>query len=252
MSRAAVQRASSSSPAESMFAGIVSYFERSELPWHSLLFILPMVVLYEIGTRQFASQPVETRIIAFTMMRELFWLFGATGHYLPALAVVIMLLSWHIARKDPWDIHVGTLTGMAVESAALAVPLLMIGYLFRHYLPLAAVNQWRSDVVFSLGAGIYEEMVFRLICFTVLHLVLIDFLGIRKRTGTLVIVLVSAVAFSFYHYLGAEDFHFRTFAFRTVAGIYFGATFLCRGFGVTAGCHAAYDIIAVTGHLLTR
>jgi hypothetical protein len=247
MSRAASE---SPSPAESLVASVSGYFHRSELPWHSLLFLLPMIVLYEVGTRYFASTPVETRIIAFTMMRDFFHLFGATGKYLPAIAVVIILLSWHIARKDPWDINIGTLAGMSVESIALATPLVLVGYLFRHYLPLMASSQWKSDIVLSLGAGIYEELVFRLACFAVLHFVLVDFLGVPRRSGMLLVVVISAVLFSAYHYLGTETFQLRTFAFRAVAGIYFGATYLCRGFGITAGAHAAYDIFVVTRPLL--
>lgn len=239
-----------SSPAANLAAGVSGYFRRSELPWHSLLFVLPMVVLYEIGTRQFASRPVETRIIAFTMMRDFFLLFGASGRYLPAIAVAGILLAWHIARKDPWDIHLPTLAGMGFESISLAVPLVLIGYLFRHYLPLLAAEHWRGDVVLSLGAGIYEELVFRLACFAVLHLVLVDFLGLPKRSGILLVVLLSAVLFAAYHYLGSETFQLRSFAFRTIAGIYFGAIFLCRGFGLTAGSHAAYDIMIVTLRLL--
>jgi hypothetical protein len=60
-----------------------------------------------------------------------------------------------------------------------------------------------------------------------------------------VVVLLSAVIFSGYHYLGAETFQFRTFAFRSLAGIYFGVLFLTRGFGVTAATHAAYDILVL-------
>lgn len=250
MSRAAAQ--SRHSPAESLAAGIGGYFQRSELPWHSLLFLLPMIVLYEIGTRHFASQPVETRIIAFTMMREFFYLLGATGRYMPAIAVAVILLAWHIARKDSWEIHLPTLAGMGFESIALAVPLVLVGYLFRHYLPLMGVNQWRGDIVLSLGAGIYEELVFRLGCFAVLHLVIVDFLGVPKRSGLLLVVLLSSVMFSAYHYLGSETFQLRTFAFRTIAGIYFGAIFLCRGFGLTAGTHAAYDVIIVTLRLISH
>jgi hypothetical protein len=250
MSRAASQSRPSS--AESLAAGIGGYFHRSELPWHSLLFLLPMIVLYEIGTRQFASHPVETRIIAFTLMRDFFYLFGVTGRYLPAIAVAIVLISWHIARKDSWEINLPTLAGMSLESVALAVPLVMVGYLFRHYLPLLASNQWRSDIVLSLGAGIYEELVFRLACFAVLHLILVDFFGVPKRSGILLVVLLSSVLFSAYHYMGSEVFQVRSFAFRTIAGIYFGAIFLCRGFGLTAGAHAAYDVVIVTLRLLSH
>jgi len=68
-------------------------------------------------------------------------------------------------------------------------------------------------------------------------------LGVKPRTAVVITLLVSSVAFSLYHYLGWEQPHWQTFVFRTVAGFFFGALYLSRGFGVTAGSHAAYDVI---------
>jgi len=68
-------------------------------------------------------------------------------------------------------------------------------------------------------------------------------MGLPKSVTSLLMVLISAVLFSLYHYLGDEPFLWQTFAFRTVAGIYFGILFLCRGFGITAGSHVAYDVL---------
>jgi len=67
---------------------------------------------------------------------------------------------------------------------------------------------------------------------------------LEKRLSMLLIVVVSGILFSLYHYLGNEPFYWPSFIFRTVAGIYFGVLFMFRGFGVTAGAHTAYDIIA--------
>jgi hypothetical protein len=64
-----------------------------------------------------------------------------------------------------------------------------------------------------------------------------------KTRAALLMVVISGIAFSFYHYLGNEQFSWKTCLFRSVAGIYFGGIFLCRGFGITAGSHAAYDVI---------
>jgi uncharacterized membrane protein len=61
------------------------------------------------------------------MLQGFFALFGATGRHLPALAVVSILLAWHIARKDCWSISLRTLLGMAAESVALGVPLIVFG-----------------------------------------------------------------------------------------------------------------------------
>ena len=72
---------------------------------------------------------------------------------------------------------------------------------------------------------------------------------VRKAIAGPVIVLVPAILFSLYHYLGPEHFSLQSFVFRTLAGVYFGIVFLCRGFGITAGAHSAYDILIV---LLSR
>lgn len=229
---------------------VLGYFQRSELPISSLYFVLPLIILYELGTRFVIPPPSghsgETRIIAFTMMREFFGLFGATGRYLPCLAVVGILLAWHIARNDSWQVKWGTLLGMLVESALLAFPLLGLSLAITRYVPMAApiADRW-SMVVLSIGAGVYEELVFRLIAFTALNLLLIDVLRLAKTLSYLLMVLGSSILFSSYHYLGSEPFELQTFLFRTVAGMFFGGLFVFRGFGITAGCHAIYDIMVV-------
>ena len=115
-----------------------------------------------------------------------------------------------------------------------------------HDPPLFAANtDWRSLLVSSVGAGIYEELVFRLVALTLLNLVLIDLLKMNKFRGGLLIVLIPAFLFSLYHYLGSDTFTWQSFIFRTMAGIYFGVLFVFRGFGITAGAHAAYDIMIV-------
>jgi hypothetical protein len=229
------------------------YFAQAELPWISLIFVAPLIVLYEVGTYWFASDPVrqtEQRIIAFNLMQDFFRLFGASGRYLPALAVGLILLCWHLARRDPWRIEPTYLLGMAGECILLAVPLVGVGFAATHYLeqllPLAApAHRTASLVVLSLGAGVYEELVFRLIAFTALSFLLIDVFGMRKTPAGLLMVVLSSFAFSVYHYLGPERFDARTFTFRTAAGAYFGAVFLFRGFGITAGTHATYDLFIV-------
>jgi hypothetical protein len=214
----------------------------------SLVFILPFLIIYELGLRYHGEQP----LVVFKHLQVFFNLLGAPGRHLPALACVAILLSWHIARRDRWRIEPIHLLGMAMESALLAIPLIVLGLAVAHYwqyLPLAAGMELRHLLIMSIGAGIYEELVFRLIAFTLLNLILIDFFEMKKPLGYALIVLIPAVVFSLYHYLG-EPFTWQSFAFRTLAGVYFGAIFICRGFGITAGCHAAYDIIIVSlrGH----
>lgn len=231
------------------------YFAQSELPLASLALLLPLLVLYEVGTRHFASNPfagTEHRIIAFKLMQDFFHLFGASGRYLPALAIVGILLAWHIARNDPWKVKPGTLVGMTFEGCFLGIPLLAVGIVGLRYLSAPATSDWRGMIVLSIGAGIYEELVFRLIAFTILHLILVDLLNLPKVWAGAGTVLAASVLFSVYHYWGGETPSLYNFVFRTFAGVYFGIVFLFRGFGITACSHASYDVCVVALRLLAR
>jgi membrane protease YdiL (CAAX protease family) len=228
-----------------------SYFQRSELPLTSLLFLLPLLVLYELGTWQFASDRwhvTERRVIAFDLLQEFFGFFRASGRFLPALAVVAIMLAWHILRRDTWRLRWADLPAMALESAVLAAPMILLGYAAAVYFErrtLIGSGQTGGLLVLSIGAGIYEELVFRLIAFNLLAFILVDLWKMPKARGYLLVVFISAVLFAAYHYLGTERFSWRTLAFRTAAGMYFGAIYMTRGFGVTAGTHAAYDLMIV-------
>jgi hypothetical protein len=184
------------------------------------------------------------------MLQIFFHQMGATGRFVPLLSVVAILLTWHIVRKDPWQIRFETLWGMLLESLVLALPLLALGISVSRWhihIPLAgSIVQWENNAVLSVGAGVYEEFVFRLGLMTLISILAADVLRLRKWLSNLLMVSASAVLFSLYHYLGAETFGLQSFIFRTAAGIYFGVLFLTRGFGITAGCHVAYDLIVVT------
>jgi membrane protease YdiL (CAAX protease family) len=211
----------------------------------SLAFVLPLILIYEIGWRFLGS-----RLVAFNLLHQFFSLFGATGTFLPAGALIVILLVWHIACEDKWTVHVGTLVGMFFESWVLTLPLLALAAGFARFQLHTLMAEYGGGiserVIISMGAGIYEELIFRLMALTLLHLLLVDFLRMPKNRAGILMVLISGILFSLYHYLGPEAFSWKTCLFRTLAGIYFGGIFICRGFGVTAGCHAIYDIIILS------
>jgi hypothetical protein len=109
-----------------------------------------------------------------------------------------------------------------------------------------------ASIVTGIGAGIYEELVFRLILICVLMLLFQDVLGLNHRSSIVLSVLVSAGLFSAHHHIVfvngqlalSAAFNWTEFGFRTIAGIYFAGLFAIRGFGIAAGTHAFYDIIA--------
>jgi membrane protease YdiL (CAAX protease family) len=114
----------------------------------------------------------------------------------------------------------------------------------------AALPSWQAGVVFSLGAGIYEELLFRLIAIALLHGLLVDVLAMPQQYGAPTVVVLSAIAFALYHFdqfsaMQWTPADWGRFAFYTLAGVYFAAIYMLRGFGIVAGAHAVYDILWV-------
>jgi membrane protease YdiL (CAAX protease family) len=66
-----------------------------------------------------------------------------------------------------------------------------------------------------------------------------------KRKSLVLAVLASSLIFSWAHYVGTtgETFHWFSFSFRAMAGMFFAVLFIYRGFGITAGAHAFFDIL---------
>lgn len=228
---------------------LTGYFAVSESAKASLYFLFPFIVLYELGTWYWTFDPqtnTEQRIVAFSLWRDSLAALGATARWVAPTGVVSVLIGLILFRREKVRLSVGILLGMVGESLLLAFPLILLGTLVARVNWTLLVGGWSSvapDVILSIGAGIYEEFLFRLLGFAVLHFILSDFLSLRSPVADTAMVVVSGVVFSLYHYWGPEPFHMQTFVFRSLAGCYFGGIMLTRGFGITAGCHASYDIL---------
>ena len=100
------------------------------------------------------------------------------------------------------------------------------------------------QLVLSIGAGLYEEVLFRLLLLPAV-IWLLERWGQTRFTASLWGVVLTSLLFSGAHYVGplGDTFALYSFTFRTLAGIFFSLVFLVRGFGITAGAHAAYDLL---------
>ncbi|MBN1844489.1 MAG: CPBP family intramembrane metalloprotease [Sedimentisphaerales bacterium] len=261
-----------------------SYLETTSRPLYALLFLLPAVVIYEVGTllvntAQVEQTLVQKRVVTFIWLIRLARWTGMRDYLVwafPGLVVVILLLCWHLASRHEWNVKVTRLGWMLVESTVLCVPLLMfnaaLGGSSRVATTAAATGaagatgsagaadqalsgSYLAHLVTSIGAGIYEELIFRLILIGLLVMLLEDVFKIKPAIAVIVAVLLSSALFAAHHYVGIdagqilllpEPFTLVGFTFRTIAGIYFALVFSWRGFGITAGTHAAYDIILRT------
>ena len=95
----------------------------------------------------------------------------------------------------------------------------------------------------SIGAGLYEELLFRVV---IVALLANGFrlLGIGRVPAGIVATVLGALLFSAFHYIGplGERLELQSFVFRAIAGLAFSALYLVRGFGITAWTHALYDV----------
>ncbi|MCG3137957.1 MAG: hypothetical protein HJJLKODD_01813 [Phycisphaerae bacterium] len=228
-----------------------NYFEEARRPLCSLVFLLPLILFYEIGAILIDhEQPLgrQSRVIADQMIRLFFSLFGATGLFLPGLLIIGILLATHLLTKQPWRLRMVTLLGMAGESFVCTLPLFMLNRSIVYAAMDSARTMWMENVVIGIGAGVYEELVFRLIMITSFMIVLEDVIHLIPRHARLLAVVLAAILFSAHHHppFGSDPFRTSHFIFRTLSGLYLGGLYLWRGYGITAGCHALYNMIVVT------
>ena len=247
-----------------MSAAIMEYWEHSRRPLLSLLFVLPLLVAYEAGVLWLGPQAVRNG--ADVWLRQFLEGLGfaeKVQYFLLPVTTVGLLLGWHHLTHRPWNISYRFLGWMGLECLLLAMFLIGVAHLqhacvrqFGWKIPSVAVESAvpaamsgefkpiLGRIVGFFGAGIYEEVLFRLIVLATLWATFRGWFGPTKTSAVLAIVLSSAL-FSGAHYIGphGQEFAAYTFLFRCVAGSFFALLFVLRGFGVAAGTHAGYDIL---------
>lgn len=245
-----------------------SYFRLSREPLHMLVFLLPLVVLHQIGSAVYLTDPnsgaVET-IRAQSLMARFFELFGAGGLYLPGLLLVVVLFVWKLLTPGRWSVRARVIGGMFLESLAWSLPLLVLWQLVADIAPPLAAGALAATTLpnppepgagagslgrltIAIGAGLYEELLFRLCAIALIHAILADGLRLGSITSGAVAVIISAALFALYHdapFLSETVIDWASLTFFFLAGVYFGALYLIRGFGIVVAAHALYDVVAL-------
>lgn len=228
------------------------YWRQSRRPLTSLVFVLPLLVLYEGGVLLLGASAVRNG--ADVWLRRLLDGLGFGQYFLLPVLTIAALLAWHHTTREPWRIRPRVLPAMLVEAMLYGFGLMLLAQLQGSLLvqlggdPLTVslreqAASMLARLVAFFGAGIYEEVLFRLLLLPALA----GLLGLAvaaQKVKFAVAILLTSLVFSLAHYVGAygEAFQWFTFMFRFVAGLFFGVLFVTRGFGIAAGAHALYDI----------
>lgn len=230
---------------------------------------MPLLAVYEGGTLYLG--PEAARNGADSWLRSLLDVIGFGQYFLlPALTCGI-LLAWHHARREPWQLPVRTIGQMWLESAVWGGGLLILAYLAlllvangRAAEPAAAAwmatatrEQATSRLIGYLGAGIYEELLFRLLLMP-LVMAAMRFVRFNRKASLTTAVVLTSLVFALAHYQfdatffgwhviwrQGEPLAALSFAFRFAVGATFAILFSYRGFGIAVGAHALYDLLAL-------
>jgi hypothetical protein len=234
-----------------------AYWRDSRAPRYSLLFALPLFILYQILA---ALAPPDAggglRNGADVILQTLFTRIAGSRGPLVFMVCLVAAGLWLVVRdvrKHDRDLRPAVLVLMLVEATVLAllfggvVSLITSGILHATTLlppaQLAPLGPG-TRVMLSLGAGLYEELLFRVLLVGTLAWAGRRLLGFRPLVAGLWAALLGALVFAAFHYIGpyGDRLEAYSFVFRTIAGLVFSALFLTRGFGITAWTHALYDV----------
>ena len=248
-----------------------SYLDRTSRPIYALTYLIGFILLYEAGTFLISTDVLssslgntQVRVVSFAWIQNLlmdYLNFPARMTWIATpLVVMVILLALQITSKTQWKVTASDFMPMTIECILLAVPLIVLSLMLNRSATeqMVAMNaggatsELAVQLVSGIGAGIYEELVFRLILISLLMMLFQDFLGVTRRNSIILSVLISAVMFSLHHHIffmngsftSGEEFVLSVFVFRIMAGIYFAVIFAIRGFAIAVGTHAFYDILA--------
>ena len=235
------------------------YWQLSQTPRYSLLFALPLFIGYEVLQLAVSGGPGgDIRNGADVILQSLFAeLMGRRGPMIFEIALIVLgltLVAYDMRRHGR---HLSRMVffGMSLETLALAILCgVLVGGITSHLFGAMGLSIGQIErtplpvrLMLSLGAGLYEELLFRVIIVGVLAWAGHRVLGWSARLSGIVAVTVGALAFSAIHYVGAygDQLTLYSFVYRTLAGVFFSALYLLRGFGITAWTHALYDVFVL-------
>jgi membrane protease YdiL (CAAX protease family) len=206
----------------------------------SLVLIFPLLLAYEIGVL-FAGRVNGADLVT----RTLYAAAGSRTVYLAIYAVIAVgFLVW-IRHTRRWgSLRLELAAPVILEAALYALTLgalvsLVVDRLLGRLLGLGLTA---PSVISALGAGVHEELVFRLALIAALVAVARP---LGHRLAVAVAIAVSSLVFAAAHHAGAhgEPWTAHAFAFRAVAGAAFGAIFWFRSLAHAVYAHVLYDIL---------
>lgn len=235
-------------------SSVKRYFSTTHSLLYSYLISLPLLLLYEVLI--YISQPDTDQAIRISVDVWIKTLFSYIGRDIMSITLIVVALIGIVIlyreRNRLSTLKLKYFFGMIAEATVYAFVLGLliasaIGALLQIVQP-ATIDQLSvtQQLALSLGAGLYEELFFRVLLVSAL-LFLFNKLITKKYVAYGSAMIVAALIFSLVHYIGeyGDPFMIGSFLFRFLFGLALNAIYIWRGFGVAAWTHAIYDLIVI-------
>lgn len=228
------------------------YLSASSSLTYAFLMSLPLLILYEVLISIHNPDPnAMVRLSTDIWIKSLFSIFGLDTLKFTVFIVLSMgLYVYFKERENPVKIRARWMGYMILESAFWAIILAYlvlntVGLIFAFAPDIAGLSTGQKFAL-SLGAGLYEELVFRVLLVPLLIWVF-GKLGFGSRGKFIAGVITAALLFSAVHYMGSmgDVFTLQSFTFRFLFGLALNILLITRGFGITAWTHSLYDVMVI-------
>jgi membrane protease YdiL (CAAX protease family) len=222
----------------------------------SLILVFPLFLIYQIGVLFTLPLLNGADFLTVFLFRKLGLTTTAYLAYTAAVTVLFAIAVGVLRRRQRFDY--GVIVPVFIESAIYALTMgslivLVMTKVFGISPQLAvgggagggiASQGILTRAVMSIGAGVYEETVFRLLLLGGIAWVLERGLGLARWLAVGVAFVVSSLLFSAMHHIPpyGDPLHLGVFTFRFLAGLCFASLFWFRGFAVAVYTHALYDL----------
>lgn len=230
------------------------YFELTGDAWVSLVLVLPLLALYQVGIMLVDFEVLNG--VDF-LTRYVFTHHGLKGIVVLNLSVFAAFFAAIIRLENQGRFRVSLFGPLLIESAgyawllgaAISFALEQLSVLGVSGAQLAAslqafTGEGLRNLVLSVGAGVYEELVFRLVLIAVLQYIFRDLFEVGARPALALALGLSSLLFAGAHHVGpcGEPFYLTVFLLRSAAGLLFAALYKMRSFAVAVYAHAIYDV----------
>lgn len=232
-----------------------TYFSDTKNLLYSFLISLPLFLAYELLI--LISKPDSSQIVRISVdswFKSVFSLFGVNAVSITLLIVALFgMFILYKEREQLRELRFKYFPLMIGESAIYAVLVTLVATFFVSMVFAISANDPISSLTglqkfaLSLGAGLYEELFFRVILVSVLILVFQKVFNNKSWAAITAAVVLSAFLFSMVHYVGSmgDPFTLSSFTYRFVFGLILNGIYVWRGFGVAAWTHALYDLMVL-------